>query len=410
MNLLNEVANRFPDAISFAPGRPCEEFFSSEDIHRHLRTFCRYLTEEKGLTRTGTDRVLCQYGPTNGVVQELIARNLAVDEDMAVDPAAIVVTVGFQEAIFLVLRALRADARDVLLAVEPAYVGLTGAARLVDMPVRPVASGSAGIDRADLLVQLRAAEADGLRPRACYLVPDFANPSGATVTLDDRRRLLDLAGEHGLLLLEDNPYGLFHGRQRRLPTLKSLDRHGNVLYLGSFAKTVFPGARVGYAVADQPVRDEATGRTQPFAAQLSKIKSMLTVNTSPIAQAVVGGKLIEHDFSLAEAGTAARQRYDRNLRQVLDGLARRFPPASGVEWNHPAGGFFVVLTVPFTVDDDLLEHSARRHHVLWTPMSHFYGGSGGDRQLRLSISLVTETQIEEGLDRLAALIAERTHR
>ncbi|WP_347232845.1 aminotransferase class I/II-fold pyridoxal phosphate-dependent enzyme [Streptomyces silvensis] len=417
MNLLNEVAHRFPDAISFAPGRPCEDFFAVEDIHRHLRTFCRYLTEERGLTTAQMDRTLCQYGPTNGIIQELVARNLAADEGMDVDPATVVMTVGFQEALFLVLRALRTDERDVLLAVEPAYVGLTGAARLLDLPVRPVAGAAAtGVDLDDLVAQVRRARAAGLRPRACYLVPDFANPSGAGIGLADRHRLLALADEHDILLLEDNPYGLFHGHRERLPTLKALDRARRVIYLGSFAKTVLPGARVGYAVADQPVRDPATGRTAPLAAHLSKIKSMLTVNTSPIAQAVVGGKLIEHGFDLADANARARERYARNLDQVLDGLARRFrssagaPHTAGIEWNTPTGGFFVVLTVPFTVDDDLLEHSARRYGVLWTPMCHFYSGAGGDRQLRLSVSLVTEDEIEEGLDRLAALVAERCSR
>lgn len=105
--------------------------------------------------------------------------------------------------------------------------------------------------------------------------------------------LLEVAEREGVLLLEDNPYGLFHGGGRTPPTLKALDTGRRVVYLGSFAKTVLPGARVGYAVADHRVRD-AQGATGLFADQLSKIKSMVTVNTSPIAQAVVGGALLEN--------------------------------------------------------------------------------------------------------------------
>ncbi len=182
-----------------------------------------------------------------------------------------------------------------------------------------------------------------------------------------------------------------------------------MVYLGSFAKTALPGARVGYVVADQRVADGA-GRIGLLSDQLSKIKSMLTVNTSPIAQAVVGGKLVAHGCSLVAANVREHEAYTRNLRQVLDGLAARFPagaPASErVEWNAPAGGFFVVLTLPFPVDDALLEHSAREYGVLWTPMRHFYDGPGGEHQLRLSISAVTPEQIDLGLDRLAALITE----
>jgi (S)-3,5-dihydroxyphenylglycine transaminase len=131
MNFLNEIAQHYPDAVSLAAGRPYEEFFDAEAPHRHLRTFRRHLAEELGYDEARVDRTLFQYGRTKGIVHHLVARNLAVDEQITVDPEAIVVTVGCQEAMFLVLRALRVDDRDVLLAVAPTYVGLTGAARLL---------------------------------------------------------------------------------------------------------------------------------------------------------------------------------------------------------------------------------------------------------------------------------------
>ncbi|MFH8439571.1 aminotransferase class I/II-fold pyridoxal phosphate-dependent enzyme [Streptomyces sp. NPDC018007] len=179
-----------------------------------------------------------------------------------------------------------------------------------------------------------------------------------------------------------------------------------MVYLGSFAKTVLPGARVGYAVADQRVHD-AQGATGLFADQLSKIKSMVTVNTSPIAQAVVGGALLENAYSLDAANGREREAYRRNLRQVVEGLEARVGNCPGVSWNTPAGGFFVCVTVPFTADDELLELSARRFGVLWTPMCHFYSGPGGSNELRLSVSSLTGAEIKEGLDRLAALFAGR---
>jgi (S)-3,5-dihydroxyphenylglycine transaminase len=405
MNFLNEITARYPEALSFAPGRPTEQFFDVELLHRYLRTFCRYLSDERGYSAEEVTRALCQYGRTNGIVHELIARQLLVDENLEVDPDSIVVTVGCQEAIFLVLRALRADDRDVVLSVSPVYVGLTGAARLVDMPVVPVASGASGVDLDDFVARLRGARERGLRPRACYVMPDFANPSGARLDLMTRRALLDIAAREGILLLEDNPYGLFRGEVGALPTLKALDTCHGVIYLGSFAKTVLPGARVGYMVADQPVRDRASG-IGTLADQLSKIKSMVTVNTSPVAQAVIGGKLLEHGCSLDRANVRERQIYRDNLRRVVEGLRARFGGGE-ISWNTPSGGFFVVVTVPFEVDDQLLEVSAREYGVLWTPMRHFYEGSGGLNQLRLSVSSLNGEQIDVGLNRLAAVLHDR---
>jgi (S)-3,5-dihydroxyphenylglycine transaminase len=404
MTFLNEVAGRFPDAISFAAGRPFEGFFDTETIHRHLRTFCDHLRQARGYDESAVRRALLQYGPTKGLVANLVADNLAVDENVHVDAESIVVTVGCQEAMFLVLRALRASERDVLVAVRPNYVGLTGAARLVDMPVLDVTGGPDGIDLDDLVTVVESARAAGLRPRACYVIPDFANPSGVSMSRSVRERLLALADELDLLVLEDNPYGLFHGDAERLPTLKALDHSRRVVYLGSYAKTTMPGARVGYVVADQRVIGRSGGGHTVLADELAKIKSMVTVNTSPICQAVIGGALLAADCSLIAANAELTRLYRDNLRHTLDGLAARFPRDGGVRWNAPTGGFFVVLTVGFGVDDQRLEYSAREHGVIWTPMHHFYTGDGGGRQMRLSVSALTPEQIDVGLDRLAAFI------
>ncbi|MFF9499891.1 PLP-dependent aminotransferase family protein [Streptomyces sp. NPDC014656] len=409
MNLLNEVSERYPDAVSFAAGRPDPGDFAIEDVHRYLRTWTAHVAEGTPGGAEAARKRLYQYGRTKGVIQDLVARNLATDESIHADPESIVVTVGCQEAMVLVLRALRADDRDVLLTTSPAYVGITGAARLVDLPVVPVDSGGDGIDLADLAAKVRGAREAGLRPRACYLVPDFANPTGLSLDVPTRRRLLDLAAELDILLVEDNPYGFFGDGIPPKPTLKSMDGGRRVVYLGSYAKTALPGARIGYVVADQPVvRDGETVGT--LADELSKIKSMITVNTPPIAQAVIGGRLLESGFALREANGEATARYGRRLRHLLDGLAARFPAPSPVTWNRPDGGFFLVVTVPFTADDELLAHSAARHKVIWTPMHHFYAAGGGLRQLRLSCSSLTPEEIDLGLDRFASLVTDLLER
>ncbi|MEU7581661.1 PLP-dependent aminotransferase family protein [Streptomyces sp. NPDC041068] len=408
MNFLNEISGTYPDAVSFAAGRPCDDLLETASVQRCLDRYIRYLAEEQGRSAERIRETLLQYGPTKGVIGELIARNLAVDEGIDVPVDSVVVTVGCQEALFLVLRALCTTGRDAVLAVSPTYMGLTGAARLVGMPVLPVASGAGGVDFADLRAVLDQARRTGLHPRACYVVPDFANPTGLSLSVEDRQRLLRIAEEEDLLLLEDNPYGLFHDGGAPTPTLKALDTRRRVVYLGSFAKTALPGARVGFVVADQRVADAASGPLL-FADHLARIKSMVTVNTSPIAQAVIGGKLLESGCSLRAANARAIAHYRRNRRILLAGLERRFggTAASGIHWNSPAGGFFVVLTVPFAVDDRLLERSAQEFGVLWTPMRHFHDGADARRRLRLSCSALTPERIEEGLDRLAALVAER---
>ncbi|HEX9622839.1 MAG TPA: aminotransferase class I/II-fold pyridoxal phosphate-dependent enzyme, partial [Streptosporangiaceae bacterium] len=200
-----------------------------------------------------------------------------------------------------------------------------------------------------------------------------------------------------------------------LPTLKALDTSRQVIYIGSFAKVGFPGARVGFTIADQRVSG-AEGNIALFADYLSMIKSMVTVNTSAVSQAVIAGKLLRCEFSLARANVRETATYLANMRRLLTGLRARFPTSSGsveaaaagqVSWNSPTGGFFAVVTLPFAADDELMEYSAREHGVLWTPMSHFYAGQGGTHQARLACSQLTAEEIETGLDRFAALVADR---
>ncbi|WP_028813705.1 PLP-dependent aminotransferase family protein [Streptomyces flavidovirens] len=410
MNFLNEVVARFPEAISFAPGRPSEGTFEPEDIARHLRSYADHLERELGWSRDQVRTLLFQYGRTNGVIHDLIARTLANDEGISVSPESVVVTTGCQEAMLLTLRALFARPEDTLLVSSPCYVGVTGAARLLDIAVRPVGEGADGPDPEAVLAAVRETRAAGRRPRALYVVPDFANPSGASMTVAARERLLEIAVQEDLLILEDDPYGFFVRVGSARPTLKALDRERRVLHLGSFAKTALPGARVGYVVADQEVVGPAGERTL-LADQLSKIKSMTTVNTSAISQAVIGGLLIESGCRLREANADAIDFYRTNLNTLLAELERHFPAGRrqelGVDWNQPDGGFFLVVRVPFVADTKALEHSARAFGVLWTPMSDFYLDGGGDHQLRLSCSALPPERIAEGVGRLAAFITER---
>jgi (S)-3,5-dihydroxyphenylglycine transaminase len=413
MTFLNEVTSRFPDAISFAPGRPYEGLFEPDRIHDYLTIYTEYLERTRGYRPDQVRTALFQYGRTNGEIHGLISETLANDEDLHVAPEAIVVTVGAQEGMLLALRALFARPTDVLLVSSPCYVGITGAARLLDIDVVPVPEGVDGLDAtvvAEVAAQVRAS---GRRPRALYVVPDFANPSGASMAVADRRRLLDTATAEDLLVIEDNPYGFFSRDEVFRPTLKSLDFERRVIYLGSFAKTCFPGARLGYLVADQDVVD-ADGNHSLLADQLAKIKSMTTVNTPSLSQAVIGGILVTANWRLREANRDTIGFYRANLTSLLAELDRWFPTDVradlGVDWNTPGGGFFVVVTVPFVADAAALTRSAKEFGVLWTPMDSFYLDGGGQHQLRLSCSYVEPERLVEGARRLAEFINAESSR
>ncbi|MGW2548051.1 aminotransferase-like domain-containing protein [Kitasatospora sp. NPDC001574] len=407
MTFLNEVTTRYPGAVSFAPGRPYEGFFEPEDVTAYLEAFLDHLAA-RGLGRDAIRTVLFQYGPTKGVIADLVARTLANDEGLTVPPEALVLTVGAQEGMLLTLRALCAGPDDVVLVSSPCYVGVTGAARLLDLTTVPVPEGAdGGPDPEAVRAAARAVRADGRRPRALYVVPDFANPSGTSMPVAARTRLLETAAEEGLLIIEDNPYGFFAREPGERPTLKALDRHRQVVYLGSFAKTCFPGARLGYVVADQEVTGP-DGRRTLLADQLAKLKSMTTVNTPALSQAVIGGMLLTHDCRLRAANAPATAHYAAGMATLLAELDRHFPAAErarlGLSWNVPEGGFFAVLEVPFAADDAAMERCARDHGVLWTPMAPFYPAGGGERRLRLSISSVTAGQIEDGVAKLAGFV------
>lgn len=406
MNFLNEVTFRFPEAISFAPGRPFDGFFDVEQIFTGVRIYLNHLAEA-GRTPEQIRSELFQYGPSAGSIRGILAQWLRNDEGIDVPPESIVVTVGCQEAMVLALRGLIRGPQDALLVSSPCYVGIIGAARLLDIEPVPVAEREDGLHVADVAAAVHEQRARGLRPRAFYIVPDHTNPSGMTLPLDARWELLELAEQLDLLILEDSPYRLVSAG-KRLPTLKALDRSRRVVHLGSFSKTLFPGARVGFAIADQTVSSPGRDRAGLLADELAKIKSMITVNTSALSQAAVAGLLLAGDSSSADITCQPSAHYADSMAYTLECLDAAFPVECrerlGVRWNRPEGGFFLAMNVAFTADDAALVRSAERYGVLWTPMNYFYPAGGGERALRLSISYLDRARIAAGIGRLARFV------
>jgi (S)-3,5-dihydroxyphenylglycine transaminase len=212
-----------------------------------------------------------------------------------------------------------------------------------------------------------------------------------------------VCGQNGVLLIEDNPYGMFAYEGDRLPTLKALDLKQVVLYIGSFAKTLFPGLRLGYLVADQKVKDN-----QFLAQELSKVKSLLTVNSPPLLQAVVGNILLQHQGSLRSLVASKVDSYRRNRDVMIECLIKDFSDMRGlVRWNRPNGGFFLVLNLPFTFGAEELQRCASEYGVIVCPLQFFCLGPGGECQIRLSFSYVDESNIRAGVQRLSCFVRDQ---
>jgi (S)-3,5-dihydroxyphenylglycine transaminase len=414
MRILSETAMKFPEALSFSSGAPHDGNHDLSKLSYYIDRYIKHL-EDQGVPQQRITRLMFQYGPVNGFIQDEVVKMLKHDEGIEVSPQAVMITHGFQEATLVALRGLFTSPDDVLLAVSPAYVGIRGAARMLDIPVHPVPEGPNGLDPEDVAAAARAVRAEGRRPVAVYLVPDFSNPSGTVVPLENRRRLLEVAAEEDLFVLEDNPYGLFAPDGEKMPTLKSLDEQRRVLYLGSFAKSAFPGARLGYLIADQEVAGEeapdgTSGPSRTLAQELSKAKAMYTVGSSSLSQAVIGGMLVDHDYDLTTPTRELAAVYLERLTATLPALGEHFPPERhaehGVRFNTPRGGFFVAVEVDFEADLDAMERSARDYGVSWAPMSMFHLDGGGRRAMRLGVSNLEPEAIRTGVARLARFVAD----
>ncbi len=391
MNFLNEAAGRFPDAISFAAGRPPDGFVAATQVGSWLQHYVEHRAIKSKTTLEWLR--LGQYSDTAGVIRDLIVKYVECDEDVTVKVDDCIITNGFQEALLVQLIQL-ARAGGAVLTLDPTYVGLSGAAMAAGIPVFAVPASE---DPAkDLAQAARAARAAGHQVLAAYVIADFSNPSGEVMSVDQRRALLAMAEKHDVLLLEDAAYRIFSYDAPRLPSLLSLDTSDRVVYLGSFAKIFLPGVRVGFSV-----RRAVSGRLRPLVVDPIAVKSFTTVATSPIAQGIVGGFLLEANFKVSEWNTT-RIAYCRANRDImLTALAEAFAGVEGVTWSRPRGGFFVVISLSREFTAENLIEVARDFGVIVTPMSFFSPSGGLSDKIRLSFSNVTPDQIRAGVKRLA---------
>jgi len=400
MNFLNEVAGRYPSAVSLAAGRPTGALFDQLTAPALAEAIAAFASAE------GTQVAsLLQYGRTAGVINALMAEQLRIDEGVPACAERLLVTTGCQEAMSLCFAALCAEPGDVALVCNPTYIGATGAAGACGIDVYGLTGSTdelaENIGRA--AVELRR---DGRRARVLYLIPDFDNPTGRVLDRAERLAVLDVCTRHRIVVLEDNPYGMFRYDGEAIPPMAALDRAGCVVYLSTYSKTLCPAVRVGSAVLPETLFGDSAARHELFQ-ELVRRKSYLTVNTSQITQAIVGGHLLQRGCSLREWIQPSLELYRTNRDALLAGLDASLDGRSGIAWNRPEGGFFLTLDLPFRFDSNAVADCADHEGVIVMPMAFFALDTSQDRRIRLAFSAVDPDGIARGIAALARYVDRR---
>jgi DNA-binding transcriptional MocR family regulator len=362
--------------ISFAHGLPEASLFPLEDFRRCV---------DRVLRKEG--RLLLQLGTTSGYppLQEYLCSQMALS-GINVGPSELLITNGCQQSLDLIRRVLVGEGDEVVIE-EPTYPGAisvfaSAGSRYINIPV-----GSNHLDLAtleDILLQRR--------PKLIYTIPTFHNPTGITMSLPVRRRLIELAARHRVPIVEDDIYRELRYEGPALPSLMSLDQHGVVISINSFSKVGFPGLRVGW-IAAPPVVIE----------HLNVAKQNSDLHASLLSQAAI------YEFSrhglLAKHIRKVKKEYARRRDVMLAAIEEHFPAETS--WNKPEGGMALWVTLPETLRaSEVLVHAAERG-VVFSPAEHFYAGAPGTNHLRLCFTMAGPSAIQEGIKRLGAVIRER---
>jgi 2-aminoadipate transaminase len=363
-----------PDVISFAGGFPDPRTFPRERTSELLAEFAA----------TGETSAF-QYAPTRGLAGTLdaFAGRIGATQGRRPDEDELLITSGAIEALELVGKSFL-DRGDLVVVEGPTYLGAIMAFRSFEADVVAVPMDEHGLEVGELERQLAA----GLRPKLLYTIPDHQNPAGVSLAAERRAPLVELARRHGFLIVEDVAYRELSFDPEPVPSLWSL-APDVVVQAGTTSKTFLPGVRLGWAVGPAEI-----------AAQLVNAKQ----NTDQCAGAL-GQRLFEEYVRrgwIDEQLAHSRALYRGKSERMLAALERHMPP--GTRWTEPRGGFFSWLTLPNGGDAGDLAKRAAENGVGVVPGTLFFpDGRGGDN-VRLSFSMVDETLIDEGIERLAALV------
>ncbi|GEK79580.1 aminotransferase-like domain-containing protein [Agrococcus baldri] len=371
-------ASMQPGMISLAGGNPDLSLGDLDWVAEHAARLVR----EQGPT-------VLQYGSGTGTtaLREAIVRLMAA-EDVAADPAAIQVTAGSQLALDLVTKVL-CEQGDTVLVEDPTYVGALGTFGGAGLRVEHVAMDAEGLVPAALEERIRHLVAEGRRPRMLYTIPNFQNPSGATLSERRRPQIVELCRAAGIPIVEDNPYGMLTTTPHAHVALHELDPE-HVIYLGTFSKVLSPGLRVGWAAAPGWLR-----RPLQLAAEATVICA------SPLAQELAAHFVLERPFEAEIARAAAV--YAERAEAMRAALAPVLP--AGATLSRPQGGFFSWLALPEGWSADALLDAAIDERVVFVPGAAFRAPGEGGGELRLAYSFESPERLAEGARRLGRALA-----
>jgi 2-aminoadipate transaminase len=380
-----------PGIISFAGGLPAPEVFPTQ---RFAEAAARILKNQ------GPQAL--QYSPTEGYMplRELIAARMG-RYGVKVTPDNILITTGSQQALDLIGKIL-IDPGDKILTETPTYLGALQAwtayqAEFVTVP----------IDAEGICLNKRLEEALRAGPKFMYILPNFQNPGGVTLSMERRQKLVQIAEHYGIPIVEDDPYGDLRFEGEPLPPLLVLDAQlqsnrrpnangkdiagGDVIYLGTFSKTLAPGLRLGWITAPTEV-----------IAQCVKVKQGADLHTGTLDQ-MLAYEVAKDDF-IDEHGKVIRRVYRERRDVMLAAMERYFP--ENVHWTHPQGGLFVWVTFPEGVDTAVLLEKAIENNVAFVPGFAFNPHGGNRNNSRFNFSNATPEQIEIGIQRLGKVLHE----
>jgi 2-aminoadipate transaminase len=378
-----------PEVISFAGGLPAPDVFPVA----RFQEACRKVLEVNG-------HQALQYGASEGYepLREMIARHIA-RYGIKVQSENVLITSGSQQALDLIGKLL-INPGDRILVEAPTYLGALQAFNVYGAEYVSVPSDDEGLQTEQLETPLRTG------PKFMYVLPNFQNPGGTTLSEGRRHQLVLLADKYGIPIVEDDPYGQLRYEGEHLPSLVVLDREnlrrdngysiGNVIYLSTFSKTLSPGLRLGWIVAPADV-----------IAKLVQLKQGADLHTSTFGQ-MVAYEVAKDNF-LDEHVKLIRKVYRERRDVMLEALKKHFP--SDVTWTHPQGGLFLWVTLAEGMDCNKLFEAALKENVAFVPGDCFYAGNDltkeGSRHLRLNFSYGQPEQIREGVRRLAVAIKQQ---
>ena len=366
--VMKRIAAKQGGVISFGAGLPDPNLYPMDD----LTAACDKMLAEEG-------RKAFSYGMTRGyapLLDQLVDR-MKAKENVTCTKDNLVVTVGSQQGLGLVAM-MFLDEGDVVVAENPSYLGAINACR-------PYGVDFAGVDTDDdgiVIEDLERVLKETPKAKMIYVIPNFQNPTGKAWTLERRQRFMDVVSQYDVMVVEDNPYGDIRFKGEPLPSLKSMDAKGQVVYLGSFSKVLSPGLRVAWMCAAPEV-----------AAMAEQLKETLDLQSPEFTQMLVSYYLKMYDLDAHVAGIQAA--YKKRSDLMLECIAKYFP--ASVKYTQPEGGMFLWLELPDGVEADAVLDDAIEAGVAYVPGDSFFANDGPKNTIRMNFTTVSDEQIKEGI-------------